>query len=85
VADTYDVMTARDSYRTHGTSAEAITELRRVAGTQLDAQFVELLVKVLEGKNLRYQHGEEADFDAELALERRVHEYVSRPGPDRTG
>ena len=81
VADTYDVMTARDSYRTPGSSPEAISELRRVAGTQLDSRFVELLVEVLAGKNLRYQHGEDADFDAELAFERRVHEYVSRPGP----
>jgi putative nucleotidyltransferase with HDIG domain len=79
VADTYDVMTARDSYRTPHTSEAAIAELRRVAGTQLDAHFVELLVQVLAGKNLSYKHGEDADFDAELALERRLHEFVSRP------
>src|SRR5260221_6733442 len=40
VADTYDVMTARDSYRTPTSSYEAIQELRRVAGQQLDARFV---------------------------------------------
>jgi putative nucleotidyltransferase with HDIG domain len=79
VADTYDVMTARDSYRTPHSSEEAIAELRRVAGTQLDARFVELLVQVLAGKNLSYKHGEDADFDAELALERRLHEFVTRP------
>jgi putative nucleotidyltransferase with HDIG domain len=79
VADTYDVMTGRDSYRTPRSSFDAIKELRRVAGTQLDARFVELFIHVLDGKNLRYRHGEDADFDAELALERRVHEYVSRP------
>jgi putative nucleotidyltransferase with HDIG domain len=80
VADTYDVMTARDSYRTPRSSFEAVRELRRVAGTQLDARFVELLVQVLAGKDVKYRHGEDADFDAELALERRVHEYVTRPG-----
>jgi putative nucleotidyltransferase with HDIG domain len=79
VADTYDVMTARDSYRDPHSSDDAIAELRRVAGSQLDPRFVELLVTVLEGRNLRYRHGEDADFDAELALERRVHEFVSRP------
>ncbi|MGZ4202022.1 MAG: HD-GYP domain-containing protein [Thermoleophilaceae bacterium] len=79
VADTYDVMTARDSYRTPHSSEEAIAELRRVAGTQLDVRFVELLVQVLAGKNLSYKHGEDADFDAELALERRLHEFVTRP------
>ena len=36
VADTYDVMTARDSYREPVSSEEAIAELRRVAGAQLD-------------------------------------------------
>jgi putative nucleotidyltransferase with HDIG domain len=77
VADTYDVLTARDSYRTPGSSYEAIQELRRVAGTQLDAEFVELFIEILDGKNLSYRHGEDADFDAELALERRVHEYAS--------
>ncbi len=79
VADTYDVMTARDSYRTPRSSFEAIRELRRVTGTQLDARFVELFVEVLAGKDVSYRHGEDADFDAELALERRVHEYLSRP------
>jgi len=79
VADTYDVMTGRDSYRNPRSSFEALQELRRVAGTQLDGHFVELLVQVLAGKDVKYRHGEDADFDAELALERRVHEYVTRP------
>ena len=33
VADTYDVLTARDSYREPVSSMEAMTELRRVSGT----------------------------------------------------
>ena len=35
-ADTYDVMTSRDSYRDPVSSEAALAELRRVAGTQLD-------------------------------------------------
>lgn len=77
VADVYDVMTARDSYRDPISSFEAIRELRRVSGTQLDAGFVEIFVQVLAGKDVRYRHGEDADFDAELALDNRVHEYAS--------
>jgi putative nucleotidyltransferase with HDIG domain len=77
VADVYDVMTARDSYRTPISSFEAIRELRRVAGTQLDPALVEVFIHVLAGKDVRYRHGEDADFDAELALDKRVHEYAT--------
>ena len=80
VADTYDVMTARDSYRDPVTSQEAINELRRVKGAQLDARLVETFIGILSTKDLRYRHGEDADFETELALERRVYEYA---GADR--
>jgi putative nucleotidyltransferase with HDIG domain len=73
VADTYDVMTARDSYKEPISSFEAIQELERVAGAQLDARFVKIFVEeVLEGKDLTFRHGEDADFDVELALEERI-------------
>ena len=75
VADTYDVMTARDSYRTPISSFEAIQELKRVAGAQLDADYVELFIRILAGKDVRFRHGEDADFDAELGLDKRVAEY----------
>ncbi len=79
VADTYDVMTARDSYRTPTSSYEAIQELRRVAGKQLDARFVEVFIELLEGKDVSFRHGEEADFERELSLEARIAETAS-PG-----
>ncbi|MDQ6914984.1 MAG: HD-GYP domain-containing protein [Actinomycetota bacterium] len=77
VADVYDVMTARDSYRRPVSSTEAIDELREVAGTQLDERFVEIFARLLEGRDVRFRHGVDADFDAELALERRVHAYAA--------
>jgi putative nucleotidyltransferase with HDIG domain len=77
VADTYDVMTARDSYRSPVSTYEAIQELRRVAGKQLDSRFVEIFVELLEGKDVSFQHGEEADFEKELALEARIEETAS--------
>ena len=43
-------MTARDSYRSPVSTYEAIQELRRVSGKQLDARFVEIFVELLEGK-----------------------------------
>ena len=79
VADTYDVMTARDSYRTPMSSHDAIVELRRVAGKQLDARFVEVFIELLEGKDVSFQHGEAADFEKELALDARIAETAS-PG-----
>jgi putative nucleotidyltransferase with HDIG domain len=81
VSDTYDVMTARDSYRTPMSSYDAIVELRRVAGKQLDARFVEIFIELLEGKDVSFQHGEAADFEKELALESRIAETAS-PGDE---
>ena len=67
VADTYDVMTARDSYRKPVSSFEAIQELRRVSGAQLDGKFVEIFIEVLAGKDVKFRHGEDADFDRSWA------------------
>ena len=75
VADTYDVMTARDSYRKPVSSFEAIQELRRVSGAQLDGHFVEIFIQVLAGKDVKFRHGEDADFDRELGIEKRVKDY----------
>ena len=76
VVDAYDAMTARDSYRRSVTHAEAVEELIRVAGTQLDARFVKLFVELLAGRE-REGPSEEADFDMELALDRHIHESVA--------
>jgi putative nucleotidyltransferase with HDIG domain len=80
VADTYDVMTARDSYRTPTSSYEAIQELRRVSGKQLDARFVEVFIELLEDNEVTFRHGEEADFERELSLEARIAETASTDG-----
>jgi putative nucleotidyltransferase with HDIG domain len=84
VADTYDVMTARDSYRKPVSSFEAIQELQRVSGSQLDGRYVEIFIEVLAGKDVKFRHGEDADFDRELGIEKRVQEY-SMPVPPVNG
>jgi putative nucleotidyltransferase with HDIG domain len=90
VADTYDVLTAPDAYpRARGERRplswfDALTELRRISGSQLDGRFVEALSEVLAEKGFSYRHGQDADFEAELALDKRIHEYVTDevlPGP----
>lgn len=76
IADTYDVMIARDSYRTPVSQADAVAELRRVSGTQLDGELVEAFVRVLERRGVSFQHTTDADFEAELQFERRVREFA---------
>ena len=58
--------------RTPVSSMEAIAELQRVSGSQLDGAIVEAFITVLAGRDVRFRHGEDADFDAELALDSRV-------------
>jgi putative nucleotidyltransferase with HDIG domain len=76
VADTYDVMTSRDSYRRPVSSEAAIVELRRVAGSQLDAKVVEAFVEMIEAGRVAFRHADEADFERELAFDRRVADYA---------
>lgn len=76
VAEVYDTLTARDTYRTQVSSFEALRELRRVAGTQLDARYVEAFASLLAGEGVDYRHADDASFDAELAVERRIKDAV---------
>jgi putative nucleotidyltransferase with HDIG domain len=77
VADTYDVMTSRDSYRNPVSSREAIEELRRVSDAQLDAKVVDTFVGLLERRSVTFRHADDADFERELNLERRVRDYAA--------
>ena len=78
VADTYDVMTARDSYRPPISPFQAMRELRRAAGTQLDPGFVAIFIQLLEGRDVDFYPDERPDFERELALETRIAE-TARP------
>jgi putative nucleotidyltransferase with HDIG domain len=80
VADVYDVITGRDTYRVPVSRPEAIAELRRVAGSQLETRFVELFVDILQREETGFTHTEEADFETELAIELRVRE-LAQPRP----
>jgi len=73
VCNVYDTLTARDSYRSPMTPQDAIAELRRVAGRQLDADIVQTFVAMLERDGpVIFAHGDDADFEEELAFERRA-------------
>jgi putative nucleotidyltransferase with HDIG domain len=74
VAEVYDTLTASDTYRTRMSSFEALNELRRVAGSQLDVRYIEVLAGLLTGEGVEYRHADAADFDSELNMERRIRE-----------
>jgi putative nucleotidyltransferase with HDIG domain len=75
-ADTYDVMTARDSYRDPVSSEEALAELRRVSGAQLDPVVVDVFIEMIERYGVAFRHTDQADFEKELAFDRRVSDYA---------
>jgi putative nucleotidyltransferase with HDIG domain len=77
VADVYDVLTARDTYRQPVSSADAFAELRRSAGTQLDTELVEVFISLVTRRGVVFSHSSADDFEAELALERRVNDYAA--------
>jgi hypothetical protein len=45
---------------------------RRVAGSQLDARYIEVLAGLLTGEGVEYRHADAVDFDSELNMERRI-------------
>lgn len=77
VAEVYDTLTAEDTYRDRMTSFQAMTELRRAAGRQLDERYVEALASLLSGRGMDYRHADAADFDSELAIHSRIAASVS--------
>jgi HD-GYP domain-containing protein (c-di-GMP phosphodiesterase class II) len=46
---------------------DAIAELRRVAGTQLDARYVDLFVGLVMAAGVDFHHADDDDLEAELA------------------
>src|SRR4051794_35756462 len=83
VADTYDVITARDSYRKPIGFEAAIEDLERSAGRQLDPHVVHVFIGLLTAGDLSFRHGDDADFEEELNFGRRVHAHAQPLPPLR--
>lgn len=67
VADVFDVMTARDTYRQPVSVEEAVSELRRVSGSQLDGACVEAFIRILERHpEIKFDHTSDRDLETEL-------------------
>jgi putative nucleotidyltransferase with HDIG domain len=81
VCSTYDTLTARETYRSPMTPQDAMVEMRRVAGRQLDAELVNSFIGMLERDGpVTSAHGDDADFEAELAFGRRARQ-IAQPSP----
>lgn len=81
ICSAYDTMTSRDSYRPTKTPQDAISELRRMAGRQFDADLVAHFVTMREREGLVAVPGDEAaSFEDELAFERRVRAFAQPAG-----
>jgi putative nucleotidyltransferase with HDIG domain len=77
ICSIYDTLTARGTYRSPMTPQDAMAELRRVAGRQLDAELVETFIGLLEEEGaLTAAVSDQAEFDAELAFERRARKFA---------
>jgi HD-GYP domain-containing protein (c-di-GMP phosphodiesterase class II) len=73
IGSAYDTMTSRDSYRSPMTPQDALAELRRMAGRQFDVELVSKFAAMLEREGPAiFAHGDEVDFEEELAFERRA-------------
>lgn len=66
VADTYHALTSDRPYRAAKSPFEALIILRKVAGTQLDPKYVEVMAQVLKNEDLSYREGSKADFLSEF-------------------
>ena len=77
ICSTYDTLTARDSYRSPMTPQDAMTEMRRVAGRQLDTELVQTFIAMLEGAGpVTVAEGDDASFEDELAFGRRAQRFA---------
>ena len=60
IADTYDAMTTTRAYRAAMSNEDAVAEIMRVRGTQLDPEIADMFLKLLESTdpagNMKYQN-----------------------------
>ncbi len=65
VVDSYHAMTSDRPYRVARSSFDALKELRKSAGSTLDARYIEVFAQMLRDKDLAYREGTSTDFMGE--------------------
>lgn len=78
ICSTYDTMTTGAALGPTMTAEDAIAELRRIAGSQLDAELVDVFISLLERNGPTF--GQEADYRTELSFDNRVRR-MAEPRP----
>jgi putative nucleotidyltransferase with HDIG domain len=80
ICSTYDTLTARETYRSPMTPQDAMAEMRRVSGSQLDGDLVNSFIAMLvRDGSMTSAPGDDADFEAELAFGRRARKIAQPP------
>ncbi len=80
ICSAFDTMTSRDSYRPPMTPQDAMVELRKCAGRQFDEELVRSFITMLQRNGpVTQADGEHADFESELAFERRARAIAQPP------
>jgi putative nucleotidyltransferase with HDIG domain len=72
VCSTYDTLTARDNYRSSKTPQDAMSEMRRVAGRQLDTGLVEAFIGMIQRDGFSTATHDDDSLAAELAFPTRA-------------
>jgi putative nucleotidyltransferase with HDIG domain len=73
ICSTYDTMTKRATHDAPMTHEDAVSELRDIAGHQLDSELVETFIAMFErGGAVAVTDYDDADYETELAFEQRV-------------
>lgn len=70
VCSTYDTMTSRDTMGPPMSPPDAMAEMRKIAGTQLDRDLVDRFIELLERCGPTF--GQHADYTIELAQDKRA-------------
>jgi putative nucleotidyltransferase with HDIG domain len=82
ICSTYDTMTGRDTYRSPVTPQDAMVEMRRVSGRELDGELVEKFIALLERKGpIALANNNDASFEEELAFGRRTRKIAQGTTP----
>jgi putative nucleotidyltransferase with HDIG domain len=79
ICSTYDAMTSPSTPRTPLSPEEAVAELGRIAGKQLDDELVATFIEILEQQGPTFGRDDDTEFASEFAFDQRVRSMAQPP------